>query len=176
MEEEKIQDAEIVSATPEAANKIETDGAEVAQAKPEQEPAKQESPAEKNPPKESEKAEAPAPQPQVIIQKERGLAHYVGFVLLTVLAIVFFFIPGITVVYLVSCIAAITAPIAWIFGTILSVIVWLIFKLKIKGFKKSFLWYIGLCVIVTVILTAISVATSANVWAKIFALLLRGSN
>ena len=125
---------------------------------------------------EQPKEETKPQEPQVIIQKERDLSHYVGFALLTVLSIVFFFIPGIALVYLVSCLAAITAPVAWIFAAILSVIVWLIFKLKIKGFKKSFFWYIGLCALISIILVSLSVFTSYQVLSGIFALLIGGSN
>ena len=41
-------------------------------------------------------------QPQVIVQRERGFAHYVGFALLCVLCICFFFMPGIAITYGVS--------------------------------------------------------------------------
>ena len=105
-------------------------------------------------------AEAPKPEceePQIIIQKERGFAHYVGFALLCVLCICFFFIPGIAL-------------------TILSFVIWLIFKLKIKGFKKSFYWYIGLCGVVLAILIAIEVLTEKlAVFGSISALLLGGA-
>ena len=54
----------------------------------------------------------------------------------------------------------------------MSVIAWVIFKLKIKGFKKSFYFYIGLCVLVTILLIVIEVLTEeTNVFANIFALL-----
>ena len=111
-------------------------------------------------------------QPQVIIQKERGFSHYVGFALLCVLCIVFFFIPGIAITFGVSCIVDLTAAVAWIFSAILSFVIWLIFKLKIKGFKKSFYFYIGLCVLVTALLVAIEVLTEkTNVFANIFSML-----
>lgn len=153
--ESKIQDAEIVSVK-----------------SPEEENQASQTPAENPEPKQDAK-EAP---PQVIIQHERGVSYYVGFALLTVLAICFFFIPGISLVYIVSCIAAISAPVAWIFAALLSVIVWFIFKLKIKGFKKSFLWYIGLCVLISVILVSLTVLTSYQILGGIFALLIGGSN
>lgn len=124
----QIQDAEIVAVTP----------ASSAETEPKENPAEREA-AAKEPP--TEKSEPAAPK--VIVKKERGVSYFVGFALLTLLAICFFFIPGITLVYLVSCVAAISAPVAWIFAAILSVIVWFIFKLKIKGFRNSFLWYIG---------------------------------
>lgn len=156
--ENKIQDAEILSTTPapDASQEIQS---EVLTAEAPQE--------------ESPKEEA---KPQVIVKKERDLSHYVGFALLTVLSIIFFFIPGVTLVYLVSCLAAITAPVAWIFAAILSVIVWIIFKLKIKGFKKSFFWYIGLCALISIILVSLSVFTSYQILSGIFALLIGGSN
>lgn len=159
--ENKIQDAEILSTTPapDASKEIQP---EVLTAEAPQE--------------ESPKEEAKPQEPQVIVKKERDLSHYVGFALLTVLSIIFFFIPGVTLVYLVSCLAAITAPVAWIFAAILSVIVWIIFKLKIKGFKKSFFWYIGLCALISIILVSLSVFTSYQILSGIFALLIGGSN
>ena len=104
-------------------------------------------------------------QPQIIVQKERGFAHYVGFALLCVLCIGFFFMPGI------SRLVTLNGAAAWIFSAILSVIAWVIFKIKIKGFKKSFYWYIGLCVVVLALLIFIEVVTEANVFANIIALL-----
>ena len=115
-----------------------------------------------------------ATQTQVIVQRERGFAHYVGFALLCVLCIAFFFIPGIALTFAISLIPGISlgAIAAWTFSAILSVIAWVIFKLKIKGIKKSFYFYIGLCVLVTVLLITIEVLTEeTNVFAKIFALL-----
>ena len=54
----------------------------------------------------------PAPQAttqaQVIVQQERGFAHYVGFALLCVLCIAFFFIPGIALTFAVSLIPGIS--------------------------------------------------------------------
>ena len=119
-------------------------------------------------------AEAPKPEceePQIIIQKERGFAHYVGFALLCVLCICFFFIPGIALTFGVSRLVPLPGAAAWIFSAILSFVIWLIFKLKIKGFKKSFYWYIGLCVVVLALLIFIEVVTEANVFANIIALL-----
>ena len=118
---------------------------------------------------------APAPEseePQIIVQKERGFAHYVGFALLCVLCICFYFLPGIALTFAVSRLAALNGAAAWIFSAIFSVIIWLVFKLKIKGFKKSFYFYIGLCVVVLAILIAIEVLTeNFNVFSSIFALL-----
>lgn len=111
-------------------------------------------------------------QTQVIVQRERGFAHYVGFALLCVLCIVFFFIPGIALTFAVSRAVALPGAAAWIFSAILSFVIWLIFKLKIKGFKKSFYFYIGLCVLVLAALIAIEVMTeNLNVFASIGALL-----
>lgn len=122
--------------------------------------------------------EEPAPaesyeQPQVIVQRERGFAHYVGFALISVLCICFFFMPGIAITFLVSLIpgVALGSIAAWTFSSILSIIAWVIFKIKIKGFKKSFYMYIGLCVAVLAILIAVEVMTEANVFSKIIALL-----
>jgi len=116
-------------------------------------------------------AEPSVTQPQVIIQRERGFSHYVGFALLAVLCICFFFMPGIAVTFAVSLLVDLSGAAAWIFSAILSVIVWLIFKLKIKGFKKSFLWYIALCVVVLAILIAIQVGLDYNIFSKLIALL-----
>lgn len=125
----------------------------------------------------SEVPQEPAPaaepeEPQVIIQKERGFAHYVGFALLCVLCICFFFMPGIALTFGVSRLVPLPGAAAWIFSAILSFVIWLVFKLKIKGFKKSFYFYIGLCVVVLAILIAIEVLTdNLNVFSSIFALL-----
>ena len=118
--------------------------------------------------------QAAAPQPQVIVQRERGFAHYVGFALLCVLCIAFYFIPGIALTFAISLIPGISlgAVAAWTFSAIFSVIAWAIFKLKIKGIKKSFYFYIGLCVFVTILLIAIEILTEeTNVFAKIVSLL-----
>ena len=130
---------------------------------------------------ESEPAPEPEPaaqysptQPQVIVQRERGFAHYVGFALLCVLCIAFFFMPGIALTFAISLIPGISlgAIAAWTFSAIFSIIAWVIFKLKIKGVKKSFYFYIGLCVLITVLLIVIEVLTEeTNVFSKIFALL-----
>lgn len=110
-------------------------------------------------------------QPQIIVQKERGFAHYVGFALLSVLCICLFFMPGIAITFGVSCIVDLTGAAAWIFSAILSVIAWVIFKIKIQGFKKSFYWYIGLCILVLAILIAIQVISEVNIFGKIITLL-----
>ena len=113
-------------------------------------------------------------QPQIIVQKERGFSHYVGFALLCVLCIVFYFIPGIAISFAINQIpgVALGAVAAWALSAIFSVIAWFIFKLKIKGFKKSFYFYIGLCAVVLAILVAIEVLTeNYNVFSNIFALM-----
>lgn len=161
--EHKIQDAEIVSIKSPEENQV-------------SQPSESPEPRQDAKAEPAESASKPSEKPQVIIQHERGVSYYVGFALLTVLAICFFFIPGISLVYLVSCIAAISAPVAWIFAALLSVIVWFIFKLKIKGFKKSFFWYIGLCIIISIILVSLTVLTSYQVLSGIFSLLVGGSN
>lgn len=119
-------------------------------------------------------AAEPAPQPQVIVQQERGFAHYVGFALLCVLCIAFYFMPGIALTFAISLIPGISlgAIAAWTFSAIFSIIAWVIFKLKIKGFKKSFYFYIGLCVLVFILLTVIEVLTEeTNVFSRIFSML-----
>lgn len=110
-------------------------------------------------------------QPQVIIQTERGFSHYVGFALLCVLCVCFYFLPGIFITFGVSRLVDLNGAAAWIFSAILSVVIWLIFKLKIKGFKKSFLFYIALCVLILIGLVAIQVGLDYNIFSEIFALL-----
>lgn len=112
--------------------------------------------------------------PQIIVQREYGFAHYVGFALLSVLCICFFFMPGIAITFAINQIpgVALSGVSAWILSCIFSVIAWLIFKLKIKGFKKSFYFYIGLCVAITALLIAIEILTEEiNIFANIFAML-----
>ena len=136
-----------------------------ASSEPEQEPQVE--------PAETSYATGAYEQPQIIIQRERGFSHYVGFALISVLCICFFFMPGIAVTFLVSLIpgVALGAIAAWTFSAILSFIAWLIFKIKISGFKRSFLVYIGLCIVVLALLVAIEVLTEANVFSRIIALL-----
>ena len=121
-----------------------------------------------------EEAVATPTQPQVIVQRERGFSHYVGFALLSVLCICFYFMPGIAITFAISLIPGISlgAVAAWTFSAIFSVIAWAIFKMKIKGFKKSFYFYIGLCVLITILLVVIEILTEeTNVFARIFSLL-----
>ena len=73
---------------------------------------------------------------QVIIKKDRGLAYYVGFALLVVLSVAFFFLPGIAITFAVSRLVDLNTSAAWIFSSILSFGVWLIFKMKVKGFER----------------------------------------
>lgn len=124
----------------------------------------------------------PAPQeepakpeePQVIVQTERGFAHYVGFALLCVLCVAFYFAPGIGLTYAINMIPGVSLAgmAAWILSAIFSVIIWLIFKLKIKGFKKSFRFYIALCIVVFIAMVAIQFATeNSHIFANILAML-----
>lgn len=116
-------------------------------------------------------------QPQVIIQKERGFAHYVGFAIIFVLCVCFYFAPGIALTYALNLVPGVSlvGMTSWIISAIFSVVVWLIFKLKIKGFKKSFRFYIGVCVLVVAILIAAEVLTEqTNVFPDIFAMLTGG--
>lgn len=116
-------------------------------------------------------------QPQVIIQKEKGFSHYVGFAIIFVLCVCFYFAPGIALTYALNLVPGVTlvGMTSWILSAIFSVVVWLIFKLKIKGFKKSFYFYIGSCVLVLAILIAAEVLTEqTNVFPDIFAMLAGG--
>ena len=108
---------------------------------------------------------------QVIVKKDRGLAYYVGFALLVVLSFAFFFLPGITITFAVSRLVDLNTSAAWVFSSILSFGVWLIFKLKIKGFEKSFHSYLVLCVICLVAMFAIQFITDYNVISEVIALL-----
>lgn len=162
---EELNQNETAAETPaEVAPVVETETAPA----PEAEVAPQE-------PAVEEAVATPTPtQPQVIVQRERGFSHYVGFALLSVLCICFYFMPGIAITFAISLIPGISlgAVAAWTFSAIFSVIAWAIFKMKIKGFKKSFYFYIGLCVLVFILLTVIEILTEeTNVFAKIFALL-----
>ena len=111
-------------------------------------------------PKEEPKKEEPKKeeaQPEVIVKKERGFAHYVGFALLTLLAITFFFMPGISIAFLINKVGGgLQAATAWIISASFSFLIWLMFKLKIKGFKKASAWYIGFCGLVFLILMLLS--------------------
>lgn len=117
-------------------------------------------------------------QPQVIVQRERGFSHYVGFALLCVLCILFYFAPGIALTYVINMIPGVSlgAMAAWVFSAVLSVVVWLIFKLKIKGFKKSFYVYIGVCVLVVAILIAAEILTEQTGVFAYIAAMLTGAN
>ena len=108
---------------------------------------------------------------QVIVKKDRGLAYYVGFALLVVLSFAFFFLPGITITFAVSRLVDLNTSAASVFSSILSFGVWLIFKLKIKGFEKSFHSYLVLCVICLVAMFAIQFITDYNVISEVIALL-----
>ena len=108
---------------------------------------------------------------QVIIKKDRGLAYYVGFALLVVLSVAFFFLPGIAITFAVSRIAPLTTSAAWVFSSILSFGVWLIFKMKVKGFERSFHSYLVLCVICLVAMFAIQFITNYNIISEVIALL-----
>ena len=108
---------------------------------------------------------------QVIVKKDRGLAYYVGFALLVVLSFAFFFLPGITITFAVSRLVDLNTSAAWVFSSIFSFGVWLIFKMKIKGFEKSFHSYLVLCVICLVAMFAIQFITDYNIISEVIALL-----
>ena len=95
---------------------------------------------------------------------EKGFAHYVGFALLSALFIIFFFMPGITASFLINKLATLPGTAIWILSAVFSVIIWAMFKLKIKGFKKASLFYIGFCGLVFVILILIANMSSAEIF------------
>ena len=93
-----------------------------------------------------EEAVATPTQPQVIVQRERGFSHYVGFALLSVLCICFYFMPGIAITFAISLIPGISLG--------------------------AVAFYIGLCVLISVLLVVIEILTEeTNVFAKIVSLL-----
>lgn len=108
----------------------------------------------------------------VIVQKDRGLAYYVGLAVLTVLSIAFYFMPGIAITFATSRLVDLTSSAAWLFSGIFSIGVWLIFKLKIKGFEKSFKWYMALCVACLAAMGLIQFATDYNIISEVIALLI----
>jgi hypothetical protein len=59
-----------------------------------------------------------------------------------------FFCPGVAIVYLVSQITDINAPAAWIFSAILSLILWIGFKLKVKGLVRTTVFFLGFCTLI----------------------------
>ncbi len=124
-------------------------------------------------PQPAQTAEPAKPEPaKPTVEKERGFSHYVGFALLTFLSIIFFFIPGISAAYLINQVGELSASAAWIIAAVFSAIIWLIFKLKIKGFKKASAWYIGFCGLVFVILLLVWQFTEIKIFGGIFGMLL----
>lgn len=131
------------------------------------EAAEPETPKAETPNLEEPKPEAPKPE------KERGFSHYVGFALLTLLAIIFFFFPGIAVTYLISLVGGLEGATAWIISAVVSALIWLIFKLKIKGWKRASSWYIIFCGLVLVIVLLVwQLANVGNLPANMLKILL----
>lgn len=121
---------------------------------------------------EVELSPSPTTAPQIIIEREKSLAYYVGFAFLTLLAITFFFMPGISLVYLVHKINPLNAPTAWIFAAVLSVIVWGLFKVKIAGIKRASYFYLCFCLsIFTILLIVYFTSDSGNIFRNILAML-----
>lgn len=113
-----------------------------------------------------------ATAPQVVIEKEKSFAYYVGFAFLTVLAITFFFIPGISIVYLIHQINPVNASTAWIFAAVLSVILWVLFKFKISGIVKATYIYLCFCLLIFVVLVIIyGTSQTGNIFGNILAML-----
>lgn len=139
-------------------------------------PAAEPAPPTAGPAQQDVPAEEPAKpvEPQVIVQTERGFAHYVGFALLFVLCLAFYFAPGIGITYAINLIPGVNLAgiAAWVLSVIFSVMIWLIIKLMIKGFKKSFYMYIALCIVVFAVLVALQVAIeNSTIFADILAML-----
>lgn len=131
-------------------------------------------PAETATPEAQPAAQAPTKEPKKKKEaaKERGFSHYVGFALLTFLAIIFFFMPGISAAYLINQVGTLSPAAAWIIAAAFSAIIWLIFKLKIKGFKKASAWYIGFCGLIFAILLLVWQFTEIQIFSGIFKMLL----
>lgn len=150
-------EAEIVSPTEKSEEK---------KAEKETPKVKEPSKAKPEPPKEEQPKEKPQDQePQVVVEKEKGFTYYVGFALLFVVGLVLFFTPGMAITFAVNKLVALPCAAAWIFSAILSLILWIVFKVKIKGFKKSFYWYLGLCVLVAAAFIAVDFAVEGH-WLK----------
>ena len=127
-------------------------------------PETQPSPA--NPPEVNPEIEA-KPQkpsePQVVIQKEKGFTYYVGFGILFVLGLFLFFVPGLVITYGVNClVGGLPVTAVWLFSAILSIILWIVFKMKIKGFKKTFYWYLGLAILLLAAFVTIDFANEGH--------------
>ncbi len=131
-------------------------------------------PAETATPEAQPAAQAPTEEPKKKKEaaKERGFSHYVGFALLTFLAIIFFFMPGISAAFLINQVGTLSPAAAWIIAAAFSAIIWLIFKLKIKGFKKASAWYIGFCGLIFAILLLVWQFTEIQIFSGIFKMLL----
>lgn len=111
--------------------------------------------------------------PQVIVEKEKGFAYYVGFAFLTVLGLTFFFMPGISIVYLVHQINPLNAPTAWIFAAVLSIILWILFKFKISGIVRATYFYLCFCLLIFAVLVVIYFTSqTGNIFGNILAMLL----
>ena len=65
--------------------------------------------------------------------------------------------PGISIAYLINKAAeGLQVGTAWIIAASFSFLIWLIFKLKIKGWKRASAFYIGFCGIIFLILMLVS--------------------
>jgi hypothetical protein len=65
--------------------------------------------------------------------------------------------PGISIAYLINKAAeGLQVGTAWIIASSFSFLIWLIFKLKIKGWKRASAFYIGFCGIIFLILMLVS--------------------
>lgn len=116
--------------------------------------------------------EAPKKNEGRVVQ-EKGFSYFVGFAFLSLLSILFFFVPGIASVFAIHQINPLNSSTAWIFAAILSVVFWLFFKFKIKGFKKATYWYLAFCLLIFIVLILIHNASeSFNVFANLFAMLM----
>ncbi|MCQ2097532.1 MAG: MFS transporter [Fibrobacter sp.] len=128
-------------------------------------PVKENSPAEehKDAPRELPKEDPKEEEPNVVIQKERGFTYYVGFAFIFVIGLVLFFAPGLVITYGVSrLVDGLPLTATWLFSAILSVIIWIIFKVKIKGFKKTFYWYLGFAILLLAAFIGIDFATEGH--------------
>ncbi len=134
---------------------------------PKEEP-KVETPVVPTPVEEPKKEEPKEEEPQVVVQKEKGFTYYVGFAFIFVIGLFLFFVPGLVITYGVSSlVGGLPLTATWLFSAILSVIIWIIFKVKIKGFKKTFYWYLGLAILILAAFVGIDVATEGHHISKV---------
>lgn len=117
-------------------------------------------------------ASAPETKPQVIVKQEYSAAHYIGIAFITVCAVLLYFMPGIAVVFGVSKVTELSAPAAWLFAAIFSVILWFLFWIKLRGFKRSLYLYLAFCTAVFIAFAVLQGTGKADIFHGVVRLLL----